>query len=149
MLNLKQRIRTKTSPEIGLHPGKHIIRQEQTRLNLLVESLGRPRTLQSQSVSPIIQRLVPISEGLRNKARQVQVWQTESVGGICAGRVGGGHGWFLARVHSLGNRSGVLRLGCKDDSREARERNGPERLKDGRKVDLEMTMRKDQIFPRS
>jgi hypothetical protein len=93
MLNLKQRIRTKISPEIGLHPRKHIIRQENISLDLLVKALGRPGTRQAQSVSPIIQRLVPIPERLRNKARQVQGWKTEYVGGRSGGGgCGGGSG---------------------------------------------------------
>jgi hypothetical protein len=50
-------------------------------------------------------------------------------------------------VSILGNRSGVLRLRGPDRSRKGEDR---ERLKsDGRKVGLEMTMRKDQIFRRS
>src|SRR2546423_13980910 len=98
MLNLKKRIDTKTSSEISLHPRKHIIRQKDISLNLLMKAFRGPWILQSQSVSPIIQRLVPVSEGLGHQTRHVEIRQTEHAAGGLRGGIRQ-NGWSLARIH--------------------------------------------------
>jgi len=113
MLYLKQWIGTKTPPQIGLHPGKRILRQKDVPLHFLVQALYGSRILQTQSVAPVGELTDIVTKALGDEVGQI------GKGRQRPSRGGGGDGrssvdcWWVGEFFGRGH--GGLKGGGEDE----------------------------------